>query len=67
MNEKLTKHQRYNLKHPVISFRGDQGLIDILDKIATKENLSRNALLYTIVKTFLRENYAVKIKYDFEV
>ena len=67
MNEKLTKYQRYNLNHPILSFRGDQSLIDLLDKIAAKENVSRNKLLYTIVKSFLKENYAVNIKYEYEV
>lgn len=67
MKDGLTKFQRYNLKHPVLAFRGDPGLIDILDKIAAKEDISRNKLLYTIVKTFLKENYAVNIKYEFDI
>ncbi len=67
MKDGLTKFQRYNLKHPVLAFRGDQGLINLLDKIAAKEKVSRNKLLYKIVKSFLKENYAVKIKYEYEV
>jgi hypothetical protein len=67
MQDGLTKYQRYNKKHPVIGFRGDPELVDILDAIAGKEGLSRQKLLYTIVKAFLKDNYAVKIKYEYEV
>jgi len=67
INDGLTKHQRYAKKHPILSFRAEPEIDEILDKIAKKENLSKNKLLYTIVKAFLKEHYAVSIRYNFDV
>lgn len=67
MSDKLTKYQRYNIENPVLAFRGDRGLVEILDKIATDEDISRNKLLYTIVKSFIQEHKNVRIRYEFDV
>ena len=66
MKDELTKYQRYNLKHPVYAFRGDEEMGNILDRIAEKENISRQKLLYNMVKKYLREYNGVKIKYELE-
>ena len=66
MEIKLTKNQRYSLKRPVLAFRGDPELGGILDKIADKEGISRQRLLYTIVKDFIREYKGVSIRYEID-
>ncbi len=66
MKDGLTPNQRYNIKHPVLSFRGDEEIGGILDQIADKEGISKQRLLYTIVKDFLRQYNGVKIRYELE-
>lgn len=57
----LTKHQRYNLKHPPIATRFDLNTKLAIMKAVKKEGLSRSNLIFKIVKDWLKQKGYIKV------
>lgn len=62
----MNAKQRYDKKHPIISFRVDQEFMKIIDQhVLTLGYKNRQKLMHEIINDYFEKNELIKIRYDY--